>query len=98
MSYLTSYFNAGNLCINGSCIKLTVSKLSDIINIIIPFFQKYPIHGVKALDFLAFCEISKLIVQKEHLNKEGFAKILKIRSSMNKNRGLNSEEEEETSK
>jgi hypothetical protein len=95
--------------INGSCIKFTVSKLSDIINIIIPFFEKYPIQGVKALDFAAFCEISKLMKKKEHLNDEGFARIAytsvpepcvntgprKIRSSMNKNRvqGTNSEED-----
>ena len=41
---------------------------------------------MKALDFSAFCEISKLMKQKEHLNIEGFNRILKIRNSMNKNR------------
>jgi LAGLIDADG endonuclease len=95
MSYLVKYFNCGNVSNNGSCIKFTVSNLSDIISIMIPFFEKYPIQGVKALDFSAFCEISKLMKQKEHLNIEGFNRILKIRSSMNKNRvqGRNSEED-----
>lgn len=48
---------------------------------------------MKALDFYAFCEILKLMKQKEHLNNEGFSRILKIRSSMNQNRvhGRNSE-------
>jgi LAGLIDADG endonuclease len=95
MSYLVKYFNCGNVSNNGSCIKFTVSNLSDIISIMIPFFEKYPIQGVKALDFSAFCEISKLIKQKEHLNNEGFSRILKFRSSMNKNRvhGRNSAED-----
>jgi len=28
-----------------------VTKFSDIVNIIVPFFDKYPIQGQKALDF-----------------------------------------------
>jgi len=36
--------------------------------------------------------------QKEHLNIEGFNRILKIRSSMNKNRVQGSNSEEDTSK
>ena len=98
MSYLVKYFNCGNVSNNGSCIKFTVSNLSDIISIMIPFFEKYPIQGVKALDFYAFCEISKLMKQKEHLNNEGFSRILKIRSSMNKNRVQGSNSEEDSSK
>lgn len=93
MSYFVKYFNIGYTLINGSCAEFTVSKLSDIINVIIPFFEKYPVQGVKALDFAAFCEISKLMEKKEHLNKEGFARILEIKNSMNKNRvqDINSE-------
>ena len=86
MSYFIEYFNCGNVSNNGSCIKFSVSKLSEIIRIIIPFFEKYPIRGVKSKDFSDFCEISELMKRKEHLNSEGFARILKIRSSMNKNR------------
>jgi hypothetical protein len=36
--------------------------------------------------------------QKEHLNNEGFARILKIRSSMNKKRVHGSNSEEDSSK
>lgn len=32
----------------------TVSSLSDILNIIIPFFDKYPIQGNKFLDYQDF--------------------------------------------
>jgi hypothetical protein len=82
MSYLVKYFNCGNVSNNGSCIKFTVSNLSDIISIMIPFFEKYPIQGVKALDLYTFCEISKLMKQKEHPLKdnEGFSRILKIKN------------------
>ena len=98
MSYLVKYFKCGNVSNNGSCIKYTVSKLSDIMSIMIPFFEKYPIQGVKSLDFAAFCEISKLMTQKDHLNNEGFSRILKIRSSMNKNRVPGSNSEGDSSK
>lgn len=37
MSYLVKYFKCGNVSNNGSCIKYTVSKLSDIMSIMIPF-------------------------------------------------------------
>jgi len=39
MSYLVKYFNCGNVSNNGSCIKFTVSNLSDIISIMIPFLK-----------------------------------------------------------
>ena len=32
-------------------VSLTITKLSNITNIIVPFFEKYPIEGVKQLDY-----------------------------------------------
>jgi hypothetical protein len=37
-----------------------VTKLSDITEKIIPFFEKYPINGVKHLDYLDFCRVAEL--------------------------------------
>lgn len=57
---------------------------------IIPFFQKYPILGVKSLDFEDWCRVAKLINNKVHLTKEGFKTIRKIKAGMNKGRIKNS--------
>jgi len=53
----------------------TVTKFSDIEQKIIPFFLKYPIHGVKGLDFSDFSKIGYLVKEKEHLTEQGLAKI-----------------------
>ena len=45
-----------------------ITKFTDINEIIIPFLQKYPLHGVKALDFGDFCEAALLIKNKQHLS------------------------------
>jgi hypothetical protein len=63
-----------------------VTKFFDIKLKIIPFFKKYPIHGVKALDFSAICKAAELIKTKEHLTSAGLVKIEIIKSEMNKNR------------
>lgn len=69
--------------IRDKSVNFRISKYSDIVDVIIPFFQKYPIIGQKSLDFLDFSKVAELIRKKEHLTSEGFNKILKINSSMN---------------
>lgn len=61
----------------------SVTKFSDIELKIIPFFLKYPLHGIKALDFADFCKAVEIIKAKEHLTNEGLAKIEEIKSGMN---------------
>jgi hypothetical protein len=63
-----------------------VTKFSDIANIIIPFFKKHPIPGVKSKDFNDFCLVAELIKNKEHLTEEGLNRIRKIKTGMNTGR------------
>jgi len=44
------------------CIQIT--KISDIVNTIIPFFQKYPIVGIKSLDFADFKQVADMVKKK----------------------------------
>ena len=69
-----------------STVGLQITKISDIVNTIIPFFEKYPIIGVKNLDFIDFKSAAFIIKNKEHLTSDGFNKILEIKSKMNQNR------------
>ena len=65
---------------------LTIFKFSDITNNIIPFFENYPILGVKLLDYLDWCKIAKLISEGSHLTLEGLNLIREIKSGMNTGR------------
>jgi hypothetical protein len=61
-------------------ISLIVVKFSDIINIIIPFFEKNPLLGTKSLEYLDWCKVSKLMKDGSHLTIKGFNKIKDIKS------------------
>ena len=67
-------------------VDFVVSRLSDITDKIIPFFEKYPIVGVKALDFSDFSKASKLIKDKSHLTQSGLENIRLIKAGMNRGR------------
>ena len=56
---------------NINCKVVVVSKFEDIFNIIIPFFQKYPLYGDKNLNYLDFVKAAFLIKDKAHLTQEG---------------------------
>ncbi len=88
---LIEYFGCGRYNQKGDDLNsragdFIVSNFSDIYEKIIPFLKKYPIEGVKALDFADFCEVAELIKTKEHLAEEGLKKIKEIKARMNKNR------------
>lgn len=63
-----------------------VSSLSDILNILIPFFREHPIRGVKGEDFQDWCRVAKLMKDKKHLTLSGLEEIRKIKLGMNRGR------------
>lgn len=63
-----------------------VSDFHDIVYKIIPFFEEYPVLGVKVKDFQKFKEAAALIKSKAHLTKQGLDKILLLKSRMNSKR------------
>lgn len=65
---------------------LQIKNNSDILNKIIPFFNQYPILGVKSLDFADFKKVAELVKNKEHLTESGFSEIVKIVQQMNLDR------------
>jgi hypothetical protein len=72
-----------------NAIELKIASFSDIYNIIIPLFKEYKIQGIKALDFVDFCQVAELINKGTHLTLEGLEQIKKIKSQMNKGRLFN---------
>ena len=61
----------------------SVSKLNDIINVIIPHFDQYPLESAKSIDFLLWKQCVMLIKSREHLTEKGIHKILSFKSAMN---------------
>ena len=51
-----------------------------------PFFDKFPIQGVKNKDYLDFIKIKNLVESKAHLTETGLNKIIEIKSGMNRAR------------
>ena len=86
MRSLIELLKCGKIYRRGEAFDFKVSKLSDILNKIIPFFKKYPIFGVKALDFADFCKVAELMKDKMHLTQEGLDKIRQIKAGMNTKR------------
>ena len=71
------------------CYRYTVNSHRDILGIIIPFFQKYPLQSIsKQRSFSIFCEIAKMVKDGMHHNGKGIEKIKKFKSQMNHRTGL----------
>ena len=83
MRKLADYLDCGHYYPYLDAGDFTVTRISDITDKIIPFFDRYPISGAKAKDFEGFKEASVFIKSKAHLTKEGLDKILLIKSRMN---------------
>ncbi len=64
-------------------VAIQIVNFSFVLNYIIPFFEKYQLHGQKRLDFLDFKKVAQIVNNKEHLTKVGFNKILEIKQGMN---------------
>ena len=88
MQSLVSYLGCGNYSLrkNKDTGEFIVTKFSDITEKIIPFFEKYPILGIKSEDFSDFKQVALLLQDKAHLTKTGLDKIRKIKTGMNKGR------------
>jgi hypothetical protein len=82
---LKSILNCGSITINekSSIVRYTVSNLNDILEHIIPIFNKYPILGEKYKDFEDFKKVSEIMAVKGHLTPEGLEKVFSIKSRMN---------------
>ena len=60
-----------------------IASLQDLIHVVLPHFDKYPLNSQKRADYLLFKEIVLLIKNKEHLTIEGIQKIVNLRASIN---------------
>jgi hypothetical protein len=81
---IKEFFGVGNISNKKESVLYQVNSLNDLVNVIIPHFESYPLLTNKKADFLLFKLAIGLIKQKEHKNIEGIHKLLEIKSSLNK--------------
>ena len=88
---LKEHFGVGNIFINKRydnhkehLYRYAVRNRKDLLEVIIPFFEKYPLQTSKKEDFKLFKNCLKLIEQNKHLNHNGIIKIVEMSSKMNR--------------
>lgn len=88
MELIKNYLGAGRLekYPGKPLLYLVITKISEINQIAIPFFNEYPIIGIKHLDYLDWCRVANLIETGAHLTNEGLAEIRKIKNGINTSR------------
>lgn len=87
LKYLISYFDCGSVQKSGESVgEFCVANFENLRLKIIPFIEKHPILGSKALDFSDFQKVAKLMKNKVHFSESGLEKILAIKSKMNRGR------------
>jgi len=68
---------------NSSAVEFRVSTLKDLVDVILPHFDNYPLITKKHSDYLLFKQIVLLMLNKEHSTLEGIQKTVNLRASLN---------------
>lgn len=85
LDLMQKYFECGYIRRDYSdkTVKFEVRDHSDLINKIIPHFEKFPFLSSKQHDFELFKAICIIVNRKAHLTKNGFVRILNLAYQMN---------------
>ena len=86
LTAISKQFNCGYCYLRKqeNVLDFKVTKFSDINDIIIPFFTKYPIIGIKSLDFKDWCLVSEMVKKRQHKLEKNVSKIIEIQKGMNR--------------
>jgi len=64
-------------------LKFEVRSIKDLMETVIPFFDKYPLLSSKISDYKIFKKICKMIFEGKHLEKQGLKSIINQAYKMN---------------
>ena len=82
-----AYFKCGVVRKNhGTRLAYRVRGHQNLMDKIIPFFEKHQLKTRKGVDFAKFRKVVRMMENQEHLNPDGVEKIRKIKETMNSNR------------
>lgn len=77
------YYQSEKRINHSACYRYEVNNIKDLKEILVPFFEKFPLLGVKQKDFLIFKEVVSLVFQNKHKDPKVISKIIKLKSTMN---------------
>ena len=88
---LIEFFGCGTIIENNRrdnhryrLMRYAVKRRSDLIDLIIPFFEEHPLMTAKQRDFELFCEAISIMRDDRHLTREGLATIARLTEQMNR--------------
>lgn len=87
---IKEYFNGkGNISFTTSSLaRYKISNLKDIVNLILPHFDKWPLITSKHLNYLDFKQVILMIDSGDHLTDTGITNIIQIINKMNSKRSF----------
>ncbi len=82
---LLDCFNCGSIRPDRSdrTLKYEVRSVQDLVEKVLPHFEKFPLLSSKRQDFEKFAQICRLMNDRRHLSKEGFNQIADLAFEMN---------------
>ena len=66
-----------------STLKYEVRKVRELVKVVLPHFQRFPLLSSKRQDFELFAYVCRAIENGQHKNQQGFAEIVKVAMRMN---------------
>lgn len=79
----TVYIQKDSRLNHAHCYRFEINSHRDINTVLIPFFEKHPLHSAKQKDFVLFREIALAVSREEQKTEEGFRKIVALKLQMN---------------
>jgi len=64
-------------------LKYEVRSIVDLMNKIIPHFEKYPLLSSKKNDFVEFAKVCEIMKDKKHLTRDGFNQVMTLAKQVN---------------
>lgn len=89
---LHNQLGIGRIYTNRKNVVFVVKSIDEIVDVILPLFDKHPVKGGKFSAYTIFKEISLMIKEKKHLTIEGTLHLLNLAYFMNKETSLRNEE------
>ena len=81
---LKTYFKCGVVRKNhGTRLSYRVRGQENLLQRVIPFFEKHQLKTRKRVDFQKFRKVILMMEKEEHLNEDGLEKIRQIKATMN---------------
>jgi hypothetical protein len=82
---IQEYFRCGTIRPDRSdkTMKVEVRSIANLVDIVIPHFERFPMRSSKQRDFEFFARVCQLVRAGEHLRPDGFHKVVELATQMN---------------